>query len=114
MRRTVARHDTLPENNDDDTPWPELLDPVEHWWVSCYRVTWPGSGTDRPGEEDIRAMVVSLEDYHDPEPRIIGYQMSDGKPAVLQAYVPPSPPPAFGATRPWRPIWRTDPTRPYQ
>jgi hypothetical protein len=103
--------DTLPEDGDDDTPWPELPDPVEHWWVSFYRMTWPGSGTDRPGEEDIRAMVGSLEDYHDPEPRIIGYQMSDGKPAVLQAYVPASD---LGATRPWRPVWRTDPTKPYR
>jgi hypothetical protein len=77
-------------------------------------MTWPDSGTDRPGEEDIRAMVGSLEDYHDPEPRIVGYQMSDGIPAVLQANVPPSVQPVFGATRPWRPIWRTDPIRPYR
>jgi hypothetical protein len=77
--------DTLPEDDVEDAPWPERPDPVEHWWVSFYRMTWPDSGTDRPGAEDIRAMVGSLEDYHDPERTLIGYQMSDGKPAVLQA-----------------------------
>jgi hypothetical protein len=49
-------------------PWPEPPDPVEHWWVSFYRMTWPGSATDRPGEHEIRAIVGSLENYHDPEP----------------------------------------------
>jgi len=106
--------DTLPENDDDDTPWPERPDPVERWWVSFYRMTWPGSGTNRPGEDDIRAMIGTPEDYHDPEPTLIGYQMSDGKPAILQAHVPPPVQPVLGATGPWRPVWRTDPTRPYQ
>ena len=33
------------------------VDPVEHWWVSFYRETYPHSGDPYPSDEDIDAMI---------------------------------------------------------
>ena len=83
----------IPDDEDgEDAPWPERPDPVEHWWVSFYRLTWPHSGTAHPGEEDVRVMVGSPSDYSDPEPTLLGYRMSDGSVPTISAHSPGAPP----------------------
>jgi hypothetical protein len=80
--------------DDQETPWPEHPDAVEHWWVVFYRMTWPHSGTDRPDEEDMKDLIGVESDYEPDEhygPQHI--EVVGGGPAILTVL------------NPWRPIW---------